>query len=40
MTRVIIYVVMRYDSTKFNWSAYECFDKEESLVIKNVDKCV
>ena len=19
---------MQYDSTKFNWSAYECFDKE------------
>ena len=28
MTRVIIYVVMQYDSTKFNWSAYTCFDKE------------
>ena len=28
MTRVIIYVVMLYDSTKFNWSVYECFDRE------------
>ena len=30
MTRVIIYVVMLYDSTKFNWSVYECFDREIS----------
>ena len=30
MEKVIIYVVMLYDSTKFNWSAYECFDKEFS----------
>ena len=24
MEKVIIYVVMQYDSTKFNWSAYDC----------------
>ena len=30
MEKVIIYVVMQYDSTKFNWSVYECFDKEFS----------
>ena len=28
MEKVIIYVVMQYDSIKFNWSAYECFDEE------------
>ena len=28
MTKVFIYVVMQYDSTKNSWSAYECFDKE------------
>ena len=30
MEKVIIYVVMLYDSKKFNWSTYECFDKEIS----------
>ena len=30
MTKVFIYVVMQYDSTKNNWSAYDCFDKESN----------
>lgn len=30
MEKVIIYVVMLYDSTKFKWSVYECFDREIS----------
>jgi len=27
MTKVFIYVVMQYDSTKNSWSAYTCFDE-------------
>ena len=27
MTKVVIYVVMQYDSSKYSWSAYACFDE-------------
>ena len=27
MTKLFIYVVMQYDSTKNRWSAYTCFDE-------------
>ena len=34
MVKIIIFVVMQYDSTKFNWSAYDCFDKEIDAEMK------